>query len=298
MPYDLLASVSVHAWVACLMILPLLWKPEISCLLVMLYDQYTLLSSNKHDSTNPASDPSPPLSPVSVFHSITQPSSSSFGSSSLRRGGSTMSLWQNCYIFSSPSFLSGLFSSPAPLPLVHSFSSLKMFWCSGRNRSFVGGGPPTQTFFFFFFKQRCGFHSFISPSFHVSISSCVGLKSGMLKNFILLSSKATRSSSGCRWGEFMPGKWAMSRPENQKKKEEEEKWGGGRFPDLPWTCAHKSLVPPDFQLNADVWMTTLPVTPSACGNYASVEYNELHVWLFEGLEHWLMNWRLNVFPCF
>lgn len=170
----------------------------------MLYDQYTLLSSNKHDSTNPASDPSPPLSPVSVFHSITQPSSSSFGSSSFRRGGSTMT---KLYIFSSPSFLSGLFSSPAPPPRPQLLSSESVLML--REEQILRRRRPAaalHTDFFFFFLQRCGFHSFISPSFHVSISSCVGLKSGMLKNFILLSSKATRSSSGCRRREFMPGK--------------------------------------------------------------------------------------------
>ena len=36
-------------------------------------------------------------------------------------------------------------------------------------------------------NKRCGFHSFIFHSFHVSMSSCIGLKSGILKNFILLS---------------------------------------------------------------------------------------------------------------
>lgn len=40
-------------------------------------------------------------------------------------------------------------------------------------------------------------------------------------------------------------------------------------------------------------MTSLPVTSSACGNYASIDYNKLHVWLLEGLAH-LLQWRWNV----
>lgn len=66
----------------------------------------------------------------------------------------------------------------------------------------------------------------------------------------------------------------MSSVETRNQK---EKRRGRGFARPAVKCAHKSLVPPDLELNADVWMMTLPVTPSACGNYASVEYNKLHV---------------------
>lgn len=42
---------------------------------------------------------------------------------------------------------------------------------------------------------------------------------------------------------------------------------GGR----PAPLAEKSLVPPDFQLNANVWMMSLPVTPSACGGSSFID---------------------------
>lgn len=53
--------------------------------------------------------------------------------------------------------------------------------------------------------------------------------------------------------------------------------GGGGVSRSVVKSAHKSLVPPDFWLNAVVWMMSLPVTPSACGNYASIDDNEMHV---------------------
>lgn len=56
--------------------------------LVMLYDQYTLLSSNKHDFTNPSSDPSPCRLSLSFIQS--HPSGFSFGSPSLWQGGSSV----------------------------------------------------------------------------------------------------------------------------------------------------------------------------------------------------------------
>lgn len=45
----------------------------------------------------------------------------------------------------------------------------------------------------------------------------------------------------------------------------------------PGPFADRSLVLPDFQLNANVQMISLPVTPSACGGSSFIDYNELHV---------------------
>ena len=98
-----------------------LWKPEISCFffffLVMLYDQYTLLPSNKHDSTNPLLwfPPPPHLSPVSVFsfnhiqavfHLV------------LPLCGRVVALWdtRKTVHLLQPLLLSGSFSFPHPYP--------------------------------------------------------------------------------------------------------------------------------------------------------------------------------------
>ena len=45
----------------------------------------------------------------------------------------------------------------------------------------------------------------------------------------------------------------------------------------PGLFADKSLVLLDFQLNVNVQMMSLPVTPSACGGSSFIDYNELHV---------------------
>lgn len=45
----------------------------------------------------------------------------------------------------------------------------------------------------------------------------------------------------------------------------------------PGPFAEKRLVLPDFQLNANVQMISLPVTPSACGGSSFIDYNDLHV---------------------
>lgn len=138
----------------------------------MLYDQYTL-SSNKHDSTNPASDsPAPPFVAClclpfnhiqAVFHLVL-----------LLYGRVVAPQVFFIYIYLlQPFFLSGLFLFP-----LSTASLMKTFSCSGRNSSFIGKGSADGLRADL---QRCGFHSFISPSFHVSISSCVGLNSGILK---------------------------------------------------------------------------------------------------------------------
>lgn len=58
MPYNLLASVSVHAWDACLWSCPFVGSQG-SPVLVMLYDQYTLYLRTRMTATNASLDPSP-----------------------------------------------------------------------------------------------------------------------------------------------------------------------------------------------------------------------------------------------
>lgn len=92
MPYDLLASVSVHAWVACLLILPrfffcesqrspVCWSCYMTNIHFYLQTSMTLLI--------PPLIP-PPLVACLCLSSNHNPSSFSFSSSPLRQGGSTM----------------------------------------------------------------------------------------------------------------------------------------------------------------------------------------------------------------
>lgn len=94
---------------------PFLEARDLPCFGHVIWPIYTL-SSNKHDSTNPSSDPSP-LSPVSVFHSITS-KRFSFGSSSLWQGGSYVRHWETIHLLQ-PLSLSGSFFFPYPQLLLN-----------------------------------------------------------------------------------------------------------------------------------------------------------------------------------
>lgn len=163
-----------------------LWKPEISCLLVMLYDQYTLYLRTSMILLILPLIP-PPLCRLSMSSIQSHPSSFSFGSSSLRQGGSTARFFF-VYLLQ-PFFLSGLFFFP-----LSAASLMKMFSCPGRNSSFIGRGLPTgfaQTY-----KDVDFIHSslphFMCPSVHVLDWSLGSWK------FHSAFKEATRSSSSCR----------------------------------------------------------------------------------------------------
>lgn len=122
---------------------------------------YTL-SSNKHDSINPSSDSSRCGLSLSVFHSVT----------SQRFSFGFFTLCGRVLFCTSP---------VAPLPvLVFLFllseKSLKCWFrkdCSLHSQRSTDGLHTDL--------PRCGFHSSIFHSFHVSMSSCILLKSGTLK---------------------------------------------------------------------------------------------------------------------
>lgn len=120
-------------------------------------------SSNKHDSTNPSSDPSPCGLSLSVFHSVTS-QRFSFGSSSL---------WQGFVLYIS--------CSPSPCLGLSFFSYSKHLLNAVRFRKDCSLHSQRSTDGLHTDLLRCGFHSSIFHSFHVSMSSCVLLKSGTLK---------------------------------------------------------------------------------------------------------------------
>lgn len=103
-----------------------------------------------------------------------------------------------------------------------------------------------------------GFLDFIHPSFlsfHVLMISHAGiLEKKKKKDFCCSFQDATWSFSYVLQGEFVL-RGGLARPH----------------------FADRSLVLPDFQLNANVQMISLPVTPSACGGSSFIDYNELHV---------------------
>lgn len=113
MPYNLLASVSVHAWVACLWSCPSVEARDLLFWSCYIWPTYSL-SSNTHDSTNPSSDPSPCRLSLSFIRS--HPSGFHLV---LLLCGRVVALWdtRKMYISCSPSPCLGLSSS-----LIHNFS--------------------------------------------------------------------------------------------------------------------------------------------------------------------------------
>lgn len=165
MPNDLLASVSVHAWVACLLILPPFCESQRSPVCWSCYMTNIHFYLQTSMTTNPASDPSAPCRlSLSVIQS--QPEQFFIRSFSPPAGWSHREFLMKLYIFFSPPSCPG-FSSP----LVHSFSLSSENVPTLRDEQRLRRQTPAAALLTDFYKDVDFIHSslphFICPSVHV-----------------------------------------------------------------------------------------------------------------------------------